>query len=166
MTSIRASFALAVLVIALAFNSSAQSSSDLVGTWKLLSGTARTGNSDKSTDVYGRNPMGFVTYTSDGRMSLIISSDGRKPLSVADRVAAPRDERAEAFATCLAYAGRYTLAGDKLIHHIEAASFQNWVNTDQIRLVTLTSDRATFRTPPILINGKQQTVELVWERLK
>jgi hypothetical protein len=160
------SFALALLVIALAANSPAQSSRDLVGTWKLVSGTARTGNSDKGTEVYGRNPTGFVTYTSDGRMSLIISSDGRKPLSVADRVVAPRDERAEAFATCLAYAGRYTLAGDKLTHHIEAASFQNWVNTDQIRLVTFTGNRATFRTPPILFNGQSQIIDLVWERLK
>jgi hypothetical protein len=113
---------------------------------------------------FGENARRY--YTSDGRMSLIISSDGRKPLSVADQIAAPRDERAEAFATCLAYAGRYTLASDKLTHHIEAASFQNWVNTDQIRLVTLAGNQATFRTPPILINGKQQTIELVWERLK
>lgn len=160
------SFALGVLAIALASNSPAQSSRDLVGTWRLVSGTARTGDSDKGIDLYGRNPTGFVTYTPDGRMSLIISSDGRKPLSVADRVAAPRDERAEAFSTSLAYAGRYTLAGDKLTHHIEASSFQNWVNTDQIRLVTLKGDRATFRTPPILINGQRQTVELLWERLK
>lgn len=160
------SFALGVLAIGLASDSPAQSSRDLVGTWKLVSGTARTGNGDKGTEVYGRNPTGFVTYTSDGRMSLIISSDGRKPLSVADRVAAPRDERAEAFATCLAYAGRYTLAGDKLTHHIEAASFQNWVNSDQLRIVSLKGNRATFRTPPILFNGQQQTIELVWERLK
>jgi Lipocalin-like domain len=160
------SFAFGVLLIALASNSAAQSSRDLVGTWKLVTGTAQTGNGEKGTDLYGPNPTGFVTYTSDGRMSLIIASDGRKPLSVADRVAAPRDERAEAFSTCLAYAGRYTLTGDKLTHHIEVSSFQNWVNTDQIRLVTLTGNRATFRTPPILFNGKQQVVELVWERLK
>jgi len=162
----RTIFALIVLAVALASNSPAQSSRDLVGTWKLVSGTARTGAGDKGIDVYGRNPTGFVTYTSDGRMSLIISSDGRKPLSVADRIAAPRDERAEAFATCLAYAGRYTLNGDKLTHHIEASSFQNWVNSDQIRLVTFTGNRATFRTPPILFNGEQRVVELVWERLK
>jgi len=162
----RTIFVLPVLVIALASNSAAQDSRDLVGTWKLVSGTAHTGHGGNGTDIYGRNPTGFVTYTSDGRMSLIISSDARKPLSVADRVAAPRDERAEAFSTCLAYAGRYTLAGDKLTHHIEAASFQNWVNTDQLRIVSLKGNRATFRTPPILFNGQEQTVELVWERLK
>lgn len=163
---IRTIFALPVLALALASGSPAQSSRDLVGTWKLVSGTAHTGSSEKGTDLYGRNPTGFVTYAPDGRMSLIISSDGRKPLSLADRVAAPRDERAEAFSSCLAYAGRYSLTGGKLIHHIEASSFQNWVNTDQIRMVMLAGDRATFRTPPILFNGQQQTVELVWERMK
>lgn len=62
-------------------------------------------------------------------MMAIISHDGRKLLSVADRIAAPVEERAQAYSTFMAYAGSYTFTCDKMVHHIEVASLQNWVNT-------------------------------------
>ena len=68
-------------------------------------------------------------------MIVIITTDGRKPLSVPDWISAPPDERAEAFATSVAYAGRYTPSGDKVIHHVEAASVQNFVNTDFVGFI-------------------------------
>ena len=46
----------------------------------------------------------------------MISSDGRKSLSVGGGTV---EEQAEAFKTFLAYAGRYTFSGDKVIHHVE-----------------------------------------------
>ena len=81
-------------------------------------------------------------------MTAIISNGGRKPLSVADRMTAPADERAQAFATFLAYAGRYTVAGDTVTHHIEAASIQNWVNGAQVRFFKLEGDRLTMWISP------------------
>jgi Lipocalin-like domain len=59
-----------------------------VGTWKLLSVKATTDKGDVDKAVLGQNPLGLLTYTADGRMMAIISDDGRKPLSIADRVAA------------------------------------------------------------------------------
>ena len=47
------------------------------------------------------NPGGFLTYTGDGRVTAIISYEGRRPLSVG----AGTEEQAEAFKTFLAYAG-------------------------------------------------------------
>ena len=88
----------------------AQSKDDLLGTWKLVSATHTTDKGDVK-DAFGPNPIGFITYTTDGRMMAIITYSGRKPLSVPDHVAAPADERAEAFASMIAYAGRYSLAG-------------------------------------------------------
>jgi hypothetical protein len=88
-------------------------------------------------------------------------------LSVADRITAPAAERAQAFATFLAYAGRYTVKGATVTHHIEAASIQNWVNGDQVRFFKLEGDRLTVRTPSTYSTGGQtQTIELVWERIK
>jgi hypothetical protein len=107
-------------------------------------------------------------YTADGRMMGIITFDGRKPLSVADYISAPAQERAEAFATFVAYAGRYTFTGDKVIHHVEAAWVENYVKTDQVRyIVRLQGNRMTLRTPPFLKGGvKLANQELVWERVK
>lgn len=96
----------------------------------------------------------------------IISDDGRKPLSVADRVSAPAEERAQAYSTFMAYAGRYTFTCDKVVHHVEVASLENWVNTDQTRFVTLQGNRIFLRNTPQLRGGVAVTIESVWERLK
>jgi len=53
--------------------------------------------------ILGQNPSGLLTYTEDGRMMEIISEDGRKLLSIADRVAAQKEERAKAYSTFMAY---------------------------------------------------------------
>ena len=93
----------------------------------------------------------------------MISYDGRKALS-ADGGSA--EEQAEAFKTFLAYAGRYTLQKEKVIHHVEIASIQNYVNRDLVRNIKFHEDRIVLTTPPTQINGKLQTVELIWQRLQ
>jgi Lipocalin-like domain len=99
-------------------------------------------------------------------MMVTIAFDGRKPLSVNDPITAPVEERAQAFATFFAYAGRYTFTGDRVIHHVEVGSIQNWVNTDQVRLVTLKGDRLSLRTVSSPIGGVSHSAELVFERIK
>jgi len=144
----------------------AQCKDNVVGTWKLVSDTATTEKGDVNKAVLGQNPSGLLTYTADGRMMTIISDDGRKPLSISDRVAAPAEERAQAYSTFMAYAGRYTFSCDKVVHHIEVASLQNWVNTDQTRFVILQGNRLFVRNTPQLRGGVMVTIESVWERLK
>lgn len=160
---------LAMVLIAMAYpsNGNAQSKDALVGTWKLVSATDTT-EKGEVRGAYGPNPTGFITYTADGRMMAIITNDGRKPLSVPDQVSAPAEERAEAFATLVAYAGAYTVTGDKVIHHVEVAWMQNVVNMDLVRfIVNLQGDRVTLRTTPFSRGGVQVAHEdLVWERIK
>ena len=143
-----------------------QTQDNLVGTWKLVSVSSWTDKGDINRAAHGPNPTGFLTYTSESRMMVVIAEDGRKPLSVADRVSAPVEERAQAFSTFMSYAGRYTFTGDKVVHHVEVASLQNDVKKDQVRSVKLQGDRLTLRTPPISRGGVLQTFELVWQRLK
>ena len=99
-------------------------------------------------------------------MTAIISDDGRKPLSIADRVSAPMEERAEAYSTFMAYAGRYTFTCDKVVTHVDVASLQNWVDTDQTRFVTVQGDRMHVRNTPMLRAGVMVNIQSVWERLK
>ena len=100
-------------------------------------------------------------------MMAIITNGGRKSLSVPDCVGAPAEERAEAFATLVAYAGRYTLDGNKVTHHLEASWLQNVVNMDVIRfIVKLQGNKVTLRTAPFPRGGLQIVKEeLVWERM-
>jgi hypothetical protein len=148
------------------FTANAQCNESVVGTWKLLSVTARTDKGDVDMVVLGQSPSGLLTYTADGRMMAIISDDGRKPLSIADRVSAPADERARAYSTFMAYAGRYTFSCDKVVHHVEVASLQNWVNTDQTRFLKVQGDRMIVRNTPMLRAGVMVNIESVWERVK
>src|ERR1700693_5963963 len=157
---------LAAMAIAFASVGSAMAQDNLVGAWKLISASSTTENGVIKKDVYGPNPTGMLTCTTDGRMMTIIAMGDRKPLSVADRVAAPIEERAEAFSTFIAYAGRYSLVGDKETLHIDVSSLQNWVGTDQVRYVSLHGNQLILRTPPMPRGGVLQTFELVWERLK
>jgi hypothetical protein len=136
---------------------------DLAGSWKLVSAVCATAEG-VATRPYGDHPVGFITYTNDGRIWAIIAEGDRHPLS-GDWVSAPASERAAAFAACLAYTGRYTVSGDQVVHHIEAATVENWVHTEQVRFFALEGDRLTLRTPPLPFRGARQIFEVVWERL-
>jgi Lipocalin-like domain len=137
----------------------------LVGTWRLVSASSTTSTGERIEAPYGPGPTGFLTYSGDGRMMSLISYGGRKPLSFGGGTRSPQEEQAEAFNSFLAYAGRYTLGDDKVTHHVEISSIQNYVNKDLVRSIKFEADRITLLTPPMAVNGKIQTVELIWERL-
>ena len=164
----RNKFILLALIVASVFSAAgnAQCNFSVVGTWKLVSVASTTDKDETNKAALGQHPSGLLTYTADGRMMAIISDDGRKPLSIPDRVAAPAEERAQAYSTFMAYAGRYTFTCDKVVHHVEVASLQNWVNKDQTRFVALEADRLHVRNTPQLRNGVMVTLESVWERAK
>ena len=149
-------------VIAFPTGVSVHEKDELVGTWKLVSASSTTAAGEGSESPYGTNPAGFLTYTADGRVTALISYDGRKSLSFGGGTLA---EQAEAFKTFFAYAGRYTRNGDKVTHHVEISSIQNYVGKDLVRSVKLEGDRIVLVTPPTSVNGKMQTVALVWQRL-
>jgi hypothetical protein len=56
----------------------------------------------------------------------------------------------------VAYAGRYSLHGDRVVHHVELSLFPNWVGTDQMRSVEGTGDRADPQRQPTALAGTQQ----------
>lgn len=135
---------------------------NLIGTWKLLAASSTTSTGERSETPYGPNPSGILTYTEDGRVVAMISYGGRRLLS---GPVAALEEQAEAFKTFFAYAGRYTFNGDKVTHQIEISSIQNYVGRDLVRTVKFQGDRIILVTPPTPVEGKIQTVELIWERL-
>ena len=159
--------ALLVVVPAIGQQSgAAQTTNTLVGTWRLISATGKTERGQIIEEPYGHNPTGFLMYTADGRMMVIITNGGRKPFSISDRISAPANERAEAFATLVAYGGRYTITGDKVIHHLEISAVPNFLNTDNVRtIVKVEGKRLTLRTTPLFKGGQRTVEDLVWERM-
>jgi Lipocalin-like domain len=155
---------LALLFLSITLNVQAGDTNPLVGTWKLVSTAATSADGKSLVSPMGDHPTGFLTYTTEGRISLLITHEGRPNLS-GDRLDSPIEERANAFSTMVAYAGRYTLEGNRLTHHLEAASSQNWVDTDLPRIVTFTGKRVKLEAPLRERHGVVQKFEQVWERL-
>jgi hypothetical protein len=155
--------ALSALALIAAFAASAQTKEDLIGTWELVSTVTIRPNGER-IPRYGEHAVGFLTYTRDGRMSVILTNADRKPLS-GDQFTAPAAERAEAFSGSSAYAGRYTIEGDRVVHHVEAATLPNRVNEDEARRMILRGNRLTL-SAPTTVAGEQRIIEIVWERLK
>jgi hypothetical protein len=84
---------LTAALILTAFPSSgiAQSKDALVGNWKLVS-FVNTNDKGEVENASVRHPTGFLTYTADGRFMVVVTAEGRKPLSVP--FSAPVEERA------------------------------------------------------------------------
>jgi hypothetical protein len=128
----------------------------LVGTWKLVSFKAPNDKGELE-DRFGPNPTGFLTYTADGRVSIVMADSRRKPFASWP----PTEDARATFLTFASYAGTYTFSGDRVTHHIEVCLIQALVNTDQVRSVKLEGDRLTLQG-----GGVCGVTELVWERLK
>jgi hypothetical protein len=136
----------------------------LVGAWRLVSWENRAADG-QVTYPMGADPSGYVLYTADGRFSITISRRGRAGFAADDLLGGTTQEKARAVEGFVAYAGRYSFHGDRVIHHVELSLFPNWVGSDQERWVELAGGRLILSASPLLLAGKQQAPRLVWERV-
>ncbi len=153
----------AAILLGVTANPQCPQTSSIVGTWRLASASAVTEKGKPVAQPFGNNPAGSITYTCDGKVSVLISHGARKLLT-GDRIASPIVERAEAFATFFAYAGTYSVRGNRITHHVQISSVPNWVNTDLVRTFEVSGNTLTLTTPPMTIGGVVQTTVLKWKR--
>ena len=101
------------------------SGNPVLGTWKLKSYVVTAGTGEKSTP-YGENPIGYLSYSADGRMHAIGTSRGR----IVPLTPTPRDEeRVALHETMFAYAGTYSLEAAKVTHHVDISWNEVWNGT-------------------------------------
>jgi hypothetical protein len=135
----------------------------LLGTWRLLSWENRSADGDV-THPLGPGAVGYLTYTADGYMFVVLMRAGRAAFGADDLLAGSDDELAAAAASYISYAGTYELRATTVVHHVRASLFPNWVGTDQERLVEWDGGRLILSTVPTVFGGRRQTARLVWER--
>jgi Lipocalin-like domain len=156
-----------ICAMSLAFGPSvkAQSGSSLVGTWHLVSWESRDSNGQVAYPM-GRDATGQVIFDSAGNVSIQLMRRGRPVFASEDRAGGTPEQTRAAFLGYLAYYGRYVLDAStgELRIHVEGASFPNWVDTEQIRHITIDGSRFTGTSPPVLVAGRMVTGILVWER--
>jgi Lipocalin-like domain len=136
----------------------------LIGAWRLVCWENRAADG-QVTYPMGTDALGYLLYTGDGCFSVLISRAGRAGFAAGDLLGGTTQEQARAVEGVVAYAGRYTFHGDRVVHHVELSLFPNWVGSDQQRSVELAGDRLTLSATPLLLAGTQQVPRLVWERV-
>jgi lipocalin-like protein len=137
----------------------------ILGTWKLKSYVREVTVTGEKIDQLGEHPDGYLSYSADGRMYAIGTSDNRvKPRNVN-----PDDEeRVKLHQTMFAFAGTYTLEGGKVIHHVDISWNEAWTRTDQIRFYKLDGNTLTITTAPnkSTYDGRESRTVLVLEKVK
>ena len=102
----------------------------LVGGWRLARWVA-IADDGSETFPMGEAPDGLLDYSADGTMVTIMSRGDRVRFAGDDVTGGSEAERASAFASCIAYGGRYEVSEDTVIHQVETSLFPNWVGTEQ-----------------------------------
>ena len=110
------------------------------GAWQLLSYEVEEQSNGETFAPMGENPTGYVIFTAEGRLSFMLSAEGRQPGSNAE-------ERSALLSSMIAYTGIYRLEGDRWITHVDVAWNPEWVGTEQTRFFTIDGDLLTVHTP-------------------
>ena len=106
----------------------------LVGTWKLVSYEMEVQATGAREAPLGANPSGYILFTADGRLMVVLTGEGRK-------AAASDQDRAELLKSLVAYTGLYRVEGGKWIAKVDVAHNPAWVGTEQARSFKLDGER-------------------------
>ncbi len=137
----------------------------LVGTWKLVSSTRTDVESGEESRTFGSHPTGFLNYSADGRVMVIMVGDHRKPPS---GPVPTEPEMIAWFKSALAYAGRYTVEGNQVIHHVEASTDPWRAGTRLVRSFSLDGKVLTLNAAPARywMDGRVSVLTIVWEKME
>lgn len=111
------------------------------GAWALLSYLVEVKSTGDTFAPMGDNPMGYVIFTPEGRLSFTLTAAGRQaPESVEDR--------AQLLSSVIAYTGTYRLEKDRWITQVDVAWNPEWVGTEQTRFFSISDNQLlTVHTP-------------------
>jgi hypothetical protein len=134
----------------------------IAGVWKLKKYTRRfVDTGEVRTDML---PQAYILYTPGGYMMSITVEENRQP--PAGEVLSD-EERVSLFKSIIsAYSGRYTVAGDTVIHDVELSWNEAWTGTRQVRRFAVNDDELTIETTPRTAgtDTRQFINTLTWER--
>lgn len=114
---------------------------DLIGTWKFISYLRTDPTTGKNANIMGEAPKGYLVYTREGRMMVIVVSDKQQPPKV-------DEDRISLHKQMVAYSGRYTVDAGRVIHHVDVSWNPAWMGTDLVRFFKCDSNRLTITTAP------------------
>jgi len=137
----------------------------LLGNWKLKSFVREVTATGEKYNQLGEHPRGYINYSADGRMYAIATSDNRNKPRDAN---AADEERVKLHQTMFAYAGTYTLEGDKVTHHVDVSWNEIWTGTDVVRFYKLEGNTLIITTAPSKsgLDGQEGRTVVVYQKVK
>ena len=135
----------------------------IVGTWRLTAFTEQDLQTGAVTHPFGRQATAIVVYTAKGDVATIFAAADRKSPAAAQ---ASDQEAIALYRSMIAFAGRYELAGEKLIYYPEISWNEAWNGTKQERFFHVSDNRLEVRSAPAIstLTGAVTVFNLVWER--
>jgi hypothetical protein len=126
--------AILVWVLIIVQPSFADDPTKILGIWKLASYEAEFQATGEREPVLGKNPTGYIIFTREGRMMVVLTGEERKPANT-------DQDRADLLKSMFAYTGMYRLEGDKWITKVDVSWNPAWVGTEQVRFFRVDDDR-------------------------
>jgi hypothetical protein len=154
-----------VLLLALAACSASSAlaqESPLVGVWRLVSYDLELKDGGPRQKLFGENPIGYLIFTSEGRMMTVFeAADRKQPTTV--------EERANLLNSMAAYTGTYRVEGDTWTTTVDAAWFPSQ-RGEQRRNYKIDGDLLSVTTPwikdPRLPNQPETRSILTWQKVE
>lgn len=142
----------------------AQSASDIVGTWALVSSV--TEKDGVRIDQFGAGAKGMLILDATGHFMLTIIGPGLPKFASNNRAGGTPEENKAVMSKSIAMIGDYSVSSsDKtLTFKVESATFPNWNGTEQKRLLSpIDSDVLKYVTPTASSGG---VGTVTWKRVK
>lgn len=138
----------------------------VIGIWSLVSYEV-TDNEGNKTFPMGEDCKGFIMYHPEGYMSAQMMSPGRPAYASGALHTGSQEEMAAAAQGYLAYCGPYEVDEENLIvtHHMSVSMNPTWLGDTQPRYVKLNGDLLEIASPPVIVDGKEQSTKLIWKRV-
>ncbi|TWU08913.1 hypothetical protein CA54_41520 [Symmachiella macrocystis] len=139
-----------------------QVSEQFVGAWSLISWTA-TLPDGTIRHPYGEQPLGRIMYSPNGKMVACLMRRHRIRCASDNRHEATSAERDAAYRDYVSYFGAFSVdaTNSTVTHHVEGATFPNWIGTDLVREFCFADQELTLS----LLGPDGSAHALKWERL-
>lgn len=136
---------------------------DILGRWNIVSWLQLYDDGRRQAPL-GERLEGFIRYLADGDMVCMIANADQPDFTSGGQWNASEAERACAYSSMLAYAGKWRIDGDSVVHAVEQSLYPNWKGSDQRRQVRLDGDTLYIEARLEAGTPEARTAQLKWQR--
>jgi len=167
MSSIRLSMVTIIAYVAIVCSATAADNvPSVVGTWSLTGLSYRILETGEVVRPFGDNVHSLIQYSPGGHMVVFIQKKNPPMPSDTDY---SDESRVRIHKEIIgAYAGTYSVDGNRVTHHIIVGWRPDWVGHDQVRYADMQGNVLTIETAPLvsLLTGKQSVATLTFLRVE